>query len=417
MKTTTTTSSSSATTIGNGIVHQNNGDAVTTATTVTNSTTTTNNTTKVPMVPVGRNQVIPYLCQYWCYISNIFIPKYVPFHLHIYHVDVTLTIVSAILLGLIRYGAEYGMVFLFHWPHHSYITKNAAASVAAIFHSIQLVPSLFVCFRYLPVLTTSTTGTSTTTTNTSRNHHRHHHQYNPSQHMMVVSDTDTWWKDTVDALLQFCTGYMMYDGILNIIYMKLNIVGQITTEDYLFLGHHCATILYMTSVRYIQQGHQSAMICMLLGEMTNPFHNMYYIATAAQTLSCCNGTLSTFMLHYITLAFAVSYVLVRTVVGPFVFVHLTYNLWTTGRRNDGYPIPLSLLVMWTILIWGVILGSIPWIIECYHMIQTYIMDPTPLFQSTTAVTLPSDILQLQQSQEQLFAAITNDITLDINTEL
>jgi hypothetical protein len=103
----------------------------------------------------------------------------------------------------------------------------------------------------------------------------------------------------------------------------------------------------------------------------------------------------------------VSYVFVRTVVGPFVFVHLTYNLWTTGRRKDIYPIPISLLVMWTILIWGVILGSIPWIVECYHMIQTYIMDPTPLFQSTTPPPPP----------QQLLTSITNDITLDINTEL
>ena len=338
----------------------------------------------------NNNNDIPLTCRYWCYISNHVIPTYVPFHRHIQllHCNVTLTLVSALVLSLIRYGAEYLLlVSLFDWPYNSYITKNAAASVAAIFHSIQLVPCLFVCFRVLPRL--SVTTTTTTTAN-------YYNNYNPSQHMAVVSQM--WWKDTVDALLQFCTGYMIYDGVLNILYLKGNVVGQITTEDCIFLGHHLATILYMSSVRYLQQGHQSAMICMLLGELTNPFHNLYYIATAAQTLPCCNGTISTWLYHCITLAFAVSYVLVRTVVGPVVFVHLTVNLWTTGRRKDEYPIPVALLFLWTILIWGVILGSVPWIVECYHMVQTYRMDSTPLlyYATTTTTTMATAGVETQE---------------------
>ena len=385
---------SSIKTMRNGLAHSN-GIAAAAATTTT--TTTPSTSTKVPvssLVPPHphyvHNNHVPYLCQYWCYISNEIIPKYVPFHLHIYHLDVTLTIASALILSLIRYISEYSMIYLFQWPPNTYITKNAAASVAAIFHSIQLVPSLYVCFRSLSSLSAS--ESSDGQRNTGRHTTGSSNQYNPSQHMMVVSDT--WWKDTVDALFQFCTGYMIYDGVLNILYMKYNMIGQISSEDYLFLGHHLATILYMSSVRYIQQGHQSAMICMLLGELTNPFHNMYYIAQAAQTLSCCNGTIATWLFHSITLAFAVSYVLVRTIVGPFVFVHLTYNLWTTGRRKDIYPIPISLLILWTILIWAVILGSIPWIVECYHMIQSYHTDPTPLlvlFSSQITTTVPSDI--------------------------
>jgi hypothetical protein len=299
---------------------------------------------------------IPILCQYWCYITNYLVPNYVPFNIELYKINFTFTIVSALFLGMIRYLTEYGMVTLFGWPYNTYITKNASASVAAIFHSIQLVPSLYACFRSSS------------------------HTYNPSQHMkdiVVLQKDDIWWQDTVQALLQFCTGYMMYDAIVNIVWMKLQMIGTITTEDYLFLGHHIATILYMTSTRILQQGHQSAMICMLLGEMTNPFHNSYYVAIAAQTLSCCNGPLSQWLYHWIELLFAISYVFVRTVLGPFFFLHLTFNLWTTGRRKPN-QIPMSLLVTWTILIWGVVLGSIPWIMECFGMIQKYFLDPTPL---------------------------------------
>jgi hypothetical protein len=306
---------------------------------------------------------IPFVCQYWCYLDH-----HLPAAIYVGKFNVTLTIVSAITLTIVRYILEYGLVQYHQWPYNSYITKNAAASAAAIVHSVQLVPALVVCFVTNKV------------------------SYNPSQKMSDAPDL--WWQQTVQALIQFCTGYMMYDGLVNIIWLKSQMLGTLSSEDYLFLGHHVATILYMTSTRTIGAGHQSAMICMLLGEITNPLHNLYYIGVAAQTLPCCNGVVSQFLFHWIEYLFAMAYVLVRAVIGPFVFVHLTYNLWTSGRRH----IPISLLIMWTMLIWGVVLGSIPWIQECGKTIQKYSSDPSQL-----AIT-------------SLFSTSMNEV-VEINTEL
>jgi TLC domain len=293
-------------------------------------------------IPPQKKPPVPFLCRYWCSIVD---------HLPVIKVgklDVSLTIFSAIGLAIVRYVLEYGMVVLFHWPQNAYVTKNAAASAAAIVHSLQLVPSLYVCFRTI--------------------------RYNPSQKM--ADATDMWWQTTANALLQFCTGYMIYDGFLNILWLK-TMFGNLAGEDYLFLGHHVATILYMTSTRVIGAGHQSAMICMLLGECTNPLHNSYYIGLAAQTLPCCNGVLSQFLFHWIEYLFAVTYVLARAIVAPWTFLHVTYNLWTTGRRY----IPISLLLMWSFLIWGVLFGSVPWIQDCWATMQKYHVDPSPLLLS------------------------------------
>ena len=295
-----------------------------------------------------KRSPIPFLCRYWCSIVDL-LPVF-----KIGNLDVSLTIASALTLGIVRYVLEYGMVILFQWPHNAYVTKNAAASAAAIVHSLQLVPSLYVCFRTI--------------------------DYNPSQ--KIGDAPELWWQKTAHALLQFCTGYMIYDGLLNILWLK-TMFNNLSAEDFLFLGHHVATILYMTSTRVIGAGHQSAMICMLLGECTNPLHNSYYIGLAAQTLSCCNGVLSQFLFHWIEYLFAVTYVLARAAMAPVIFLHVTYNLWTTGRRH----IPMSLLLMWTLLIWAVLLGSVPWIQDCWTTVLKYHADPSPLLLSAlTPVT-------------------------------
>lgn len=288
---------------------------------------------------------IPALCQFWRGISN---------RLPIVRVwgsgglNVSMTLASAVALAAVRYAAEFTMVTVFSWPHNAFVTKNAAASAAAMIHSVSLVPALAVCF-YAPIF-----------------QGKNRSFYNPSQKM---SEAPVWWQETVAALLQFCTGYMLYDGLLNIIWLKSsNIDGQeLTSEDALFLGHHVATILYMTSVRLLACGHQSAMICMLLGELTNPLHNAFYIAQAAQTLDCCNGPVSQAMFVAIKVAFSALYCLVRIGVGPVFFAHVTYNTIVVGRTY----IPWAVILLWNVLIWAVVFGSIPWVKECWSTLQQF----------------------------------------------
>lgn len=106
---------------------------------------------------------------------------------------------------------------------------------------------------------------------------------------------------------------------------------------------------------------------MFLGEFTNPFHNAHYIATFAMELDCCNGSRMQTALRYIEFWFALLYCVFRTFLCPGFAVHMTNDLWRNGRAY----VPIALLVLWTLLIWAVLFGSIPWIQACWAMLDPY----------------------------------------------
>jgi hypothetical protein len=279
----------------------------------------------------SSSQDIPILLQFWINLQSS-LPC-----MPIFGMNFSLTLLSSICLGIVRYVAEFILVHAFGWPSHSFDTKMAASSCGSIVHSLNLVPALGLLFAS--------------------------HRYNPSESLV---DAPVWWRQAVTALLQFCTGYMIYDAVLNICWCKLSMGrGPLDSEDYMFLGHHLATVLYMISTRITGAGHQSAMICMFLGEMTNPVHNSYYVAIAAQQMTCCNGTFSKAMFVGIEFCFGLSYFIMRALVAPVIFMHLTFVLW--WRRNK--RLPMWLIALWSLLIWGVEIGSIPWIKDCWAMVE------------------------------------------------
>ena len=132
--------------------------------------------------------------------------------------------------------------------------------------------------------------------------------------------------------------------------------------------HTQATGFYMTSSRVIGAGHISALICMLLGEATNPVHNSFMISELAKTLDDYNGEAS-FLVFAIEITFCVLYVFFRVVLGPIGMLHITYDLLFTkkGRQN----IPIALKIVWLIMIWGVVFGSIPWIQDCIETLKKH----------------------------------------------
>jgi hypothetical protein len=273
-----------------------------------------------------------------------------------HHLSFRMTFASAFFLGLMRYGFEkIGLEYYFHWPINSLVTKNAAASCAAMIHSLHLVPGLIACLYTNP------------------------QPYNPSASFLHEHKKQHGWNTTVHALLQFCTGYMLYDGILNILWLKTRMVGFISTEDYMFLGHHLATIIYMTSTRIVGAGHVSAMMCMLLGEFTNPFQNSLLFTELATSIPgwCqeeddddANGGSICLQIHSVLeMAFSVTYLLLRVIIGPIACMHMTYNLWTQGRTQPPLCHKKWLLVIWTLLIWAVLIGSIPWIVTCWNTLR------------------------------------------------
>jgi hypothetical protein len=144
------------------------------------------------------------------------------------NVSISFTLCSAALLYSVRLAIRYVLVSLLEWPQDYEGTHEAPGSLAAVFHSLNLLPGLFVALATQP--------------------------YEPTGHL---STAPRWWRDLVDALMQFCTGYMIYDSVASFLLVKgLNLEGT----DYMFLGHHIATAVYMTQCRVLQAGHTSAMI-------------------------------------------------------------------------------------------------------------------------------------------------------------
>ena len=165
---------------------------------------------------------------------------------------------------------------------------------------------------------------------------------------------------------------MIYDGLLNIVWFRYvqgdyALPPPFTGDDALFGAHHILTAVYMTSARILGAGHFSAMICMLLGEATNPLQNAFLFVGKAQIVlgqDCCDGAYTV-----TSVIFSLAYNLVRGVLAPRYFAPVSYQLWCTkqGRAN----VPWALNLLWNFMIWAVLLGSVGWIVKCHGIYMAF----------------------------------------------
>eukprot|EP00980_Cylindrotheca_fusiformis_P019336 scaffold6638_cov127-Cylindrotheca_fusiformis.AAC.20 len=252
---------------------------------------------------------------------------------------------SAAFLVTVRILSNKVLETVFGWPSDGTVTDRAASSIPAIVHSSLLCPGLFIAFIAK--------------------------RYAPTEH---ISKASAAWQDMVNALLQFCTGYMLNDTIF-LIYRAQQAAGSILPhfefEDILFLGHHAVTSIYMTQTRVYKAGHMSAMMCMLLGELSNPLHNTYLVLELASGLDCCkDGPNLQLARTIIPPLFSAVYIFFRVIVGPPVLAYTTYDLLMNkqGREN----LPLSIRLFWVAMIWAVMVGSIPEVLGCKSILEAYL---------------------------------------------
>ena len=162
---------------------------------------------------VEREKPTPLLLKPWVKLSGA--------------LPVSFTLVSALFFTLL----DYALSFVFHkasgWPFLE--CRSVAGSFATIFHSTVLVTGLGACLLQAD-------------------------HYRPSGRM---SDHPSWWREAATALIQFCTGYMIYDSCIQFMIDRWvpgkGLVHSAT--DYMFLGHHAVTTFYMTTARCIGAGH------------------------------------------------------------------------------------------------------------------------------------------------------------------
>ena len=285
-------------------------------------------------------------------VANLFVTLYralpkaiVPFT----SLDISFSLLSTVFLTSVRFGSEYVLVQNFGWPEDATPTREAASSCGSITHSTILCTGLIVAFWT--------------------------QAYDVAAKIKDQAKPNQWWPDFADALLQLCTGYMIYDALINILWLRWDSEAStfmFTDDDFLFIAHHIVTSFYMISARVIGAGYMSAMACMLLGEITNPLHNLYFIGEQAMKLDCCNGAFARAVHSVVTIVFAAAYFSVRVIIAPPFFLGITIVLLLTKRGRTN--IPLALNLFWNMLIWGVCFGSGSWIRKCYYIVADFIAE-------------------------------------------
>jgi len=267
--------------------------------------------------------------------------------------DFTFELASCAVLSAIRVGFFQLLTAYYGWPTQTKMTTDASASLASIVHSIVLCWWLTEWFWKLGFKA-----------------------YSPSARISA-HDKDTDLKDAAVACLQFCTGYMLFDSIWLVGDAYQLDILPMTEFETLVLIHHVLTSFYMISCRLIEAGHISAMILMLTGEISNPLMNGMFVTRFAIQLECCRHSETIILLHsLLEHSFAVVYIVFRTTIGPACAIHLAWDILFTknGRQN----IPLLLSVIWVIMVIGVLLGSGPFIMEAFEMLQDgWVLKYTP----------------------------------------
>ena len=186
--------------------------------------------------------------------------------------------------------------------------------------------------------------------------------YRPSSR---IDSAPVWWRDAVTSVLDYCIGYMMYDTVFLIITAART--GTDLGGDIMFLGHHFATSLTMLSARRLGAGHLVVMILMFTGELSSPFMNSHMVLRlAARVPELASPWLHT-MLAYAEFSYSIVYVAMRIFLGPISAAHITYELIFTKRGREN--VPFWLTALWLPMIWGVLIGSKPYIDEALEMLS------------------------------------------------
>ncbi|XP_024392051.1 TLC domain-containing protein At5g14285 [Physcomitrium patens] len=130
-------------------------------------------------------------------------------------------------------------------------------------------------------------------------------------------------------------------------------------DDYLFIGHHIATLTYMISCRYfVRHGAVSVMCLIAAGELTSPVQNIWTLSRMAREDSPTAKKIYTNLSPFFTLFFTI----VRGGFGP-------YLTWTLGKFYLGghadKVMPRWLAYCWMFKVAFAIFGSMVWVYKLW----------------------------------------------------
>jgi hypothetical protein len=231
--------------------------------------------------------------------------------------------------------------FSYGWPKDSRDTLDAVASLAGgFFHAPNIVPMAWVLTRSQK-------------------------PFNPAG---ASKEYPRWWQDAVDAMLQLCTGYMVYDFCVLVWTRWVPGEGlDLDAGTILFMAHHFVTAFYMTTARFYGAGQCSALVCIFLGEFTNTPFNVQFVLEMARKLGLAFTPFFAQLETPNEIVTAALYLPCRIIFAPVMCSYMTYTLLVDKSARKCVPIFIRFL--WIGMMFGVIHGSINQNIVFYNMLK------------------------------------------------
>lgn len=290
-----------------------------------------------------NEEKFPFVLKPW-----IFLYRSVPtlINLPFTSISVTFIICCSFYLSAWRLSLNR-MLILLGWPADHMDTLYATENLTAVVHSLHLCPVLAVLLLTQPYSAVS-----------------------------KMSSHPQWWQDCAHAMMGFCTGYMMYDFALSLLWRNYQpgVGFVISVADWCFIGHHFATSICMQYTLINGAGHMGVLAMMLWGELSNPIQNTMYTLDLAKGLGqeCCSSIFMEEVIYPIVhFSHGLGYATLRIFFGPGTTMDITYRSFFTkeGKAN----IPLALKLFYMISLWGVLLGSASWVIEAVDIVKSYLI--------------------------------------------
>jgi hypothetical protein len=234
------------------------------------------------------------------------------------------------------------LMILSGWPDDLLLVSfGSGCLVGGLLHSPLLLPVLYVLLRAEP--------------------------YKPSA---AIEDYPKWWQDAADAMLQLSTGYMVYDTLYPL--AQYLIYGKLNPDYTMYMIHHMLVAFYFVSVQVVGGGHASVIMGTFLGEVTNPFYNLSHFSALAIKQDCCHGSFSRRLNVFFDVLAALQFIPVRALIGPIVLGFYTvYQLVFVGTKRKHHPIPLIMAILWSLIMWAVMLGSYSYLMELSIKLATH----------------------------------------------
>lgn len=284
----------------------------------------------------------PMIMKAWSYLYNA-VPKVV--FLYGTNTSMTLSLLFAVFFRILHlFVWKILLISILGFPSSDTNTRQSSVYIISIIHSLIITPSTFTALiTQTPI---------------------------PSQH---ISKSPKWWIDATHAIMEFTTGYFIYDGFFNSILPYYGTPGGIPTSHKCFLGHHVGAGLCMVMARVTKSTHMSALTIMFFGEASNPAQNSRsLIKILLEMGDCCSSPKMVGFYPYLDFTYGLLYSLIRIGVNPGLCVYTTYDYLFTkqGRQNISKPVA----AVWLFCFWGISIGSIPWCLEAAKIVEDFIVD-------------------------------------------